>query len=293
MVSPNTPRTGSQRSPGQRSPGQRRAPVVRPSTQPRRSGQSEIDPSKDLIAEVGRKFAKRALCVFAHPDDLEFSSGGTVAKLCAEGWTVDIIVTTSGNKGTKDPTVTGQMLAGEREEEARNAAAILGANEPVFFGFHDGGTTNDDELRALIVRHIRRSRPELVITWDGFRPGFNHRDHRVAGQATYDAIYPSSDDHLYYPLDKEEGLEPHRPAAMLLAGGGMATNPTSDYHVDIEPHFRTKIRAILAHTSQMGGRSESDMVKMYEERRAQAAANGEDPSLPPLRESFTKVIFRR
>ncbi|MCA9851693.1 MAG: PIG-L family deacetylase [Dehalococcoidia bacterium] len=267
--------------------------MVRPSTQPRRSGQSEIDPSKDLIAEVGRKFAKRALCVFAHPDDLEFSSGGTVAKLCAEGWTVDIIVTTSGNKGTKDPTVTGQMLAGEREEEARNAAAILGANEPVFFGFHDGGTTNDDELRALIVRHIRRSRPELVITWDGFRPGFNHRDHRVAGQATYDAIYPSSDDHLYYPLDKEEGLEPHRPAAMLLAGGGMATNPTSDYHVDIEPHFRTKIRAILAHTSQMGGRSESDMVKMYEERRAQAAANGEDPSLPPLRESFTKVIFRR
>ena len=252
----------------------------------RRSGQTEIDPAADLIEEVGRKFAKRALCIFAHPDDLEFSSGGTVARLCAEGWHVDIIVTTSGNKGTKDPHVTGQMLAGEREEEARNAARIMGAQEPIFLGFHDGGTTNDDELRALLVRNIRRLRPELVLTWDGFRPGFNHRDHRVAGQATYDAIYPSADDHLYYPLDKEEGLEPHRPAAMLLAG-----TPTADYHVDISRHVRTKIRAILAHTSQMRGRTEAEMAQVYEERRREAER--EDPTLPPLRESFTRVIFRR
>jgi LmbE family N-acetylglucosaminyl deacetylase len=253
---------------------------------PRRSGQTEIDPAKDLISEVGRQFAKRALCVFAHPDDLEFTSGGTVSRLCAEGWRVDILVTTSGNKGTKDPHVTGQMLAGEREEEARNAARIMGANEPIFLGYHDGGTTNDDELRALLVRQIRRLRPELVITWDGFRPGFNHRDHRVAGQAVYDAIYPSSDDHLYYPLDKEEGLEPHRPAAMLMAG-----SPNPDYHVDIGKHIRTKIRAILAHTSQMRGRRESDMVRMYQERAKQAEA--ENPDLPPLRESFTRVIWRR
>ncbi|MCK9486700.1 MAG: PIG-L family deacetylase [Dehalococcoidia bacterium] len=249
-------------------------------------GPTDIDPAKDLISEVGRKFAKRALCVFAHPDDLEFTSGGTVSRLCAEGWRVDILVTTSGNKGTKDPHVTGQMLAGEREEEARNAARIMGANEPIFLGFHDGGTTNDDELRALLVRQIRRSRPELVITWDGFRPGFNHRDHRVAGQAVYDAIYPSSDDHLYYPMDKEEGLEPHRPAAMLLAG-----SPTPDYHVDIGEHFRTKVRAILAHTSQMGGRREADMVRMYQERAKQA--NAEHPDLPVLRESFAKVVWRR
>jgi LmbE family N-acetylglucosaminyl deacetylase len=74
----------------------------------RRSGQTEIDPDADLIEEVGRRFAKRALCVFAHPDDLEFSSGGTVSRLCALGWEVDIVVTTSGNKGTKDPEVTGQ-----------------------------------------------------------------------------------------------------------------------------------------------------------------------------------------
>lgn len=251
-----------------------------------RAAAPQIDPNADLIEEVGRKFAKRALCIFAHPDDLEFTSGGTVSRLCAEGWDVSILVTTSGNKGTKDPRVSGQALAGEREQEARRAAAVMGAREPIFLGFHDGGTVNDDELRALLVRQIRRLRPELVITWDGFRPGFNHRDHRAAGQATYDAIYPSADDHLYYPEDKEEGLLPHRPVVMLLAG-----SPTPDYHVDISAHFRTKIRAVLAHTSQMRGRRQADMVRMYRERERQARA--ENPSLPPMRESFTKVIWQR
>ncbi|GMU40416.1 MAG: GlcNAc-PI de-N-acetylase [Chloroflexota bacterium] len=245
-----------------------------------------IDPEADLITEVATKFAKRALCVYAHPDDLEFTSGGTVAKLCAEGWDVHIVVTTSGNKGTKDPAVTPQQLAGEREEEARNAAAILGAREPVFFGFPDGGISNDDELRALIARQVRLHRPELMLTWDGFRPGFNHRDHRYTGAAVHDALYPSSDDHLYYPLDKEEDLEPHRPAAMLLSGAG-----TPDYDVDIQKHLRTKIRAILAHTSQMRGRSEREMREMYEERARQAQASGQVG--PLYRESFAKVIFRR
>jgi LmbE family N-acetylglucosaminyl deacetylase len=258
--------------------------MVSPAVFPRRP--DDIDPDADLIHEVARKFDKRALCIFAHPDDLEFSSGGTVSRLCAEGWTVDIVVTTSGNKGTKDPEVTPQQLAGEREEEARNAARVMGANEPVFLGFPDGGIVNDDELRALIVRQIRLHRPELVLTWDGFRPGFNHRDHRYTGAAVYDAIYPSSDDHLYFPLDKEEGLEPHRPAAMLLVG-----TSSPDYHVDIEPYFRTKIRAVLAHTSQMRGRRESDMVRLYRARAKQARSEGQEG--PALRESFQKVIFRR
>ena len=245
-----------------------------------------IDPNADLLDELEAKAAKRALAIFAHPDDAEFSCGGTLALLCKRGWVLDVVVTTSGNKGTKDPEVTPQYLAGVREEEQRRASAILGAREPIFLGFPDGYVQNDDELRGLIVRQIRIHRPELVITWDGFRPGFNHRDHRHTGRTTYDAIYPAADDHLYYPLDKEEGLEPHRPVAMLLSG-------TSDpnYHVDISPVFRTKIRAVLAHTSQMHGRSEADMVRMYRERARAARAAGEEG--PAMRESFTKVLLRR
>ena len=247
---------------------------------------TEIDMTADFITELTAKVPKRALAIFAHPDDAEFTCGGTIALLVKLGWTVDVLVTTSGNKGTKDPSVTPQFLAGEREEEQRRASAILGANEPVFLGFPDGYIAPDNEMRGLIVRHIRLTRPELVITWDGFRPGFNHRDHRYTGQATYDAIYPAADDHLYYPLDKEEDLEPHRPVAMLLAGPG-----EPNYHVDIESVMRTKVRAILAHTSQMRGRSEAEMLKVFRERAAEARKSGQEG--PALRESFVKVLLRR
>jgi LmbE family N-acetylglucosaminyl deacetylase len=249
-----------------------------------------IDPDADLIEELSAKGAKRAMVVMAHPDDCEFVCGGTVAKLCREGWDVNIVVTTSGNKGTKDPRVTGQQLAGEREVEQRNAAKILGARPPVFFGFPDGYIVDDEELRGLIVRQVRMHRPELVITWDGFRPGFNHRDHRNTGRATYDAIYPAADDHLYYPVDKEEGLAPHRPAAILLAG-----TDQPDYHVDIERVLRTKVRAILAHTSQMGDRTEGDMLRIWRERAgANRQPDDEDDDRDPVfRESFRKVLMRR
>lgn len=247
---------------------------------------TEIDMNADFITELTAKVPRRALAIFAHPDDAEFTCGGTIALLVKLGWTVDVLVTTSGNKGTKDPSVTPQYLAGEREEEQRRASAILGANEPVFLGFPDGYVVPDNELRGLIVRHIRLTRPELVITWDGFRPGFNHRDHRHTGQATYDAIYPAADDHLYYPLDKEEELEPHRPVAMLLAGPG-----EPNYHVDIEPVMRTKVRAIMAHTSQMRGRSEVEMLATFKQRAAEARQNGQEG--PALRESFVKILLRR
>ncbi|MQA00844.1 MAG: PIG-L family deacetylase [Dehalococcoidia bacterium] len=248
-----------------------------------------IDPDADLLTELAAKVPKRAMVVMAHPDDTEFACGGTVSKLCAEGWEVRIVVTTSGNKGTKDPGVTSQDLAGEREEEQRRAAEIMGACEPVFFGFPDGYIRNDDELRGLVVRQLRIHRPELVLTWDGFRPGFNHRDHRLTGQAVYDAIYPAADDHLYYPLDKEEDLTPHRPTAMLRAGTDAA-----DYHVDIEPVLRTKVRAVLAHTSQIGERSEADMLRTWRERaRAMQREDDEETADPVFRESFRKVLFRR
>lgn len=229
---------------------------------------------------------KRAMVIMAHPDDCEFMCGGTVAVLTGSGWEVDIVVVTSGNKGTKDPHMTAQRLAGTREEEQRAAARILGAREPIFLGYHDGSVLDDNELRETVVYQMRRRRPELVITWDGFRSGFNHRDHRNVGRATYDAIYPAADDHLYHPEHKLEGLEPHRPSVLLLGGTNEA-----DFHVDIERVLRRKVRAVLAHTSQMRGRSEAEMLRFLRERaRAVAPA---DAISPNVRESFRKVVFPR
>ncbi|MSQ41653.1 MAG: PIG-L family deacetylase [Dehalococcoidia bacterium] len=242
-----------------------------------------IDLGRDLIDQLS---PGHGMVIMAHPDDCEFAAGGTVALLCKRGWAVDIVVATSGNKGTKDAEVTAQYLAGTREQEQRRAAQILGANEPVFFGFPDGGLVDDDELRGLIVRELRRRRPELVITWDGFRAGTNHRDHRRIGRAVYDAIYPAADDHLYYPLDKEEGLVPHRPAAMLFAG---ADQP--DYHVDIGPVLRKKVRAVLAHGSQIGARTEAELLRQWRERARAQGAPGDGG--PRYRESFRRQILRR
>ena len=247
---------------------------------------AQIDPEADLLDELERKVAKRAVAVFAHPDDAEFSCGGLLALLCKRGWELTLIVTTSGNKGTKDPTVTPQQLAGEREGEQREAQRIMGAHEPIFLGYPDGYVRNDEELRGTLVTWVRRLRPELVITWDGFRPGFNHTDHRATGQATYDALYPAADDHLYYLVDKEEGLEPHRPAAMLLSG---TVNP--NYHVNIQSVLRAKARAGVAHTSQIGGRTFEQTLAQYRERARVAREAGEPGAA--YRESFMKVIFRR
>jgi LmbE family N-acetylglucosaminyl deacetylase len=230
-----------------------------------------------------------AMVLVAHPDDGEFMCGGTVALLTRAGWTVDMLVATNGNKGTKDPRRTSQDLAAVREEEQRQAAAILGAREPIFLGFGDGELRDDDELRGLVVRELRRLRPSLVITWDGFRPGFNHRDHRNIGRATYDAIWPDSDDHLYFPEHRHEGLEPHRPEMMLLAG---TLDP--DVYVDIEPVLETKVAAVSEHVSQVGGRSAEQMLRGWRERAAaEAAARGEDGSGPTYREAFRVVTWQQ
>ena len=106
--------------------------------------------------------------------------------------------------------------------------------------------------------------------------------------SAYDAIYPAADDHLFHPDQKHEGLEPHRPSAMLLAG-----TDDPDYHIDIEPFMDIKISALLAHASQMGGRDAESLKRMYEERIQASMSAGESADLPKLRESFKKVILRR
>lgn len=241
---------------------------------------------EELFAAVA---PKRAMVITAHPDDCEFMCGGTVAVLTRGGWEVDIVVATSGNKGTKDPRMTSQRLAGLREQEQREAARVLGAREPVFLGLHDGGVQDDDELREIIVHQMRARRPELVITWDGFRAGFNHRDHRNVGRSVYDAIYPAADDHLYHPEHKDEGLEPHRPVVLLL--GGQAGTGEPDFVVDIGPVLRRKVRAVLAHSSQMRGRTEENMLRQWREQAAARRAEG--GAEPVYRETFRRVTFRR
>jgi LmbE family N-acetylglucosaminyl deacetylase len=223
----------------------------------------------------------RAMVIMAHPDDAEFTCSGTVAKWCAEGWDVSYVLLTGGDKGTHDPAMHPEKLAAIREAEQRAACRVLGVRECVFLGYPDGFTVDDDEVRGQIVRLLRLYRPDVVVTWDAFRGSFNHRDHRNTGTVVADAIYPIVRDRLYYERDEEDGLESHQVNEILLAG---AAEP--NYRVDISAHWETKIEAILCHTSQVGGRTREDFLKM---RREQVEKEGEKP----IEESFRRWSIRR
>jgi LmbE family N-acetylglucosaminyl deacetylase len=228
----------------------------------------------------------KAMVVFAHPDDAEFMCAGTVAKWCAEGWEVIYVSVTSGQRGSREPGMTGQRLAAIREREQRAACRSLGVRHCVFLGFQDGYVEQTPELRGEIVRQIRTYCPDIVITWDGFyRRAFNHRDHRNVGIVTYDAVYPCASDPLYYPEQIEEGLTLHRPAEIWLAG-----SDEPDHHIDITDFVSRKLDAAMCHVSQMRGRTREQVEQRWRERmhhRYEGLTEGS------FYESFTRVLLRR
>jgi LmbE family N-acetylglucosaminyl deacetylase len=194
---------------------------------------------------------------------------------------VTYVVLTGGDKGTHDQAMHPEKLAAIREAEQRAACRVLGVRECIFLGYPDGFTVDDEEVRGQIVRLLRLYRPDVVITWDAFRGTFNHRDHRNAGTVVADAIYPIVRDRLYYERDEEDGLESHQVNEVLLAG---AADP--DYTVDITDYWEKKIEAILCHTSQVGGRTREDFLKL---RREQVEKEGEKP----IEERFRRWSIRR
>jgi LmbE family N-acetylglucosaminyl deacetylase len=190
------------------------------------------------------------LVVMAHPDDAEFSAGGTLARWTGAGARVSYCVCTDGDKGTSDPRRDPRAVAEERIAEQRAAAAVLGVEEVVFLGHPDGILQATLELRRDIVRVIRRVRPEAVLCSDPtrrFGPGYiNHPDHRAAGEVTLDAVYPSARDPLVFPELVEEGLPPHKVTQVFLAG---PTEPNC--LVDISATLERKLAALRQHRSQI------------------------------------------
>ncbi|MEX0784236.1 MAG: PIG-L deacetylase family protein [Dehalococcoidia bacterium] len=223
----------------------------------------------------------KAMVIMAHPDDADFTSAGTVAKWCAEGWEVIYVLVTGGDKGTHDETMHPEKLAAIREQEQREACKVLGVKELVCLGYPDGFVPDDTELRGTIVRLLRLHRPDVVVTWDAFRGSFNHRDHRNVGRVTMDAVYPVVRDRLFYEHDEEDGLASHQVNEILLAG---AADP--DYVVDVTDHWETKIDAILCHTSQIGGRTREEFIKDRAERDKREGAK-------PVEERFRRWSIRR
>jgi LmbE family N-acetylglucosaminyl deacetylase len=199
-----------------------------------------------------------ALAIGAHPDDVEFGAGGTLAKWAAAGCTVHHLVLTDGSKGTWDPDADTARLVALRQEEQREAARRLaGANagEVVFLGRVDGELDSDLTTRGEVARVIRRLRPDVILGHDPWKRYRLHPDHRHAGLLACEGIVAARDPHFF----REHGLAPHRPRLLLL---WEADEPG---HVeDVTAHVDTKLHALEAHESQF----ESTMKAVDREQMA-------------------------
>lgn len=193
------------------------------------------------------------LVVLAHPDDPDFFCGASVARWSSAGHQVTYYLLTCGDKGTKDRSLSPESLCAIRHKEQEAAANVLGVKRVCFLDYPDGYLVPDLKLRRDVTRLIRQERPDILVTCDPTTLYFgdlylNHPDHRAAGQAVLDAVYPAARDHLYFEeLLREENLEPHVVREVWICG---TLNP--NVTLDVTPYWERKIQALYEHKSQIG-----------------------------------------
>lgn len=186
---------------------------------------------------------RRALAVGAHPDDVEFGAGATLAKWADAGCVVSLVVCTDGSKGTWDPSADVAELVATRTREARAAAERLGARgEVVMLGRVDGELVNDRATRSELARVIRRLQPDVLLGHDPWKRYRLHPDHREAGFLVCDALVAARDPHFF----PEHEIPHHRPDALLLFE---ADEPDLGEVVS-EEHVAAKLAALDTHESQ-------------------------------------------
>ena len=220
------------------------------------------------------------MVVTPHPDDAEFGVAGTVARWTREGKDVIYVVCTNGDKGSSDNNVKPDELVRIREQEQLAAAKLLGVREVIFLHYPDQTLEDTPEFRKEIVRLIRTYRPETVVTADPYRRYIWHRDHRITGQVTLDAIFPDARDFLSYPDLLEQGLQPHKVKEVLLWG-----SEDPNHRSNITDTFDIKVAALRCHQSQVGNRISPELEQRLRDRH-KMMAEGEDYELA---EAFHRV----
>jgi len=181
-----------------------------------------------------------ALAVGAHPDDIEFGCGGTLAKWAAAGCRLHHLVLTDGSKGTWDPSADLAVLTRVRKEEQIEAARLIGGGDVTFLDFVDGELDSGIEARRDVCRVIRQVRPDVLIGHDPWRRYRLHPDHRHAGWLVTDGLVAARDQTFFPQTGKA-----HRPAHLLLWEADVPN------HVEnVGGHEMDKIAALLAHRSQ-------------------------------------------
>ncbi len=212
----------------------------------------------------------RFMVIAGHPDDADFGPAGTAARWIDAGSTGWLVCCTSGDAGGEDPDADPLDLAAVREHEQDAAAGIIGYAGVSYLHMPDGALVNDLALREQLVREIRTFRPDAVLASDPsviFYPdgGINHTDHRAAGLAAVDAVYPAARNPMAFPGLARSGLAAHKVRRLYLFWPA-----DSNVRIDITTTIERKIAALAAHKSQI-----RDPEQLAERIRAWAAEEGE------------------
>ena len=187
------------------------------------------------------------MAIAAHPDDIEAWCAGTMAAPFRrrDGAAAARHVR---RQRLRRPADRSRALAMRREEEAREAARLLGITDVVFLRYTDGEVENHSRSCATssagFAAGSRRSSSPSIRS-NPLPPYISHRDHRTVGRATLDAIFPLARDPLAFPEQIRDGLSTHKVGAVWLFASAVA-----DSYVDIASVFDRKVTARLAHASQ-------------------------------------------
>jgi len=229
---------------------------------------------------------QKILVILAHPDDPEFFCGASIARWTNAGHQVIYRLLTCGDKGTKERDLTAIELCAIRRTEQNEAANVLGVTEVRFLDYPDGYLIPNLELRKDITRIIRQERPDILVTCDPqtlfIRDSYiNHPDHRAAGQAVLDAVFPAARDHLnFVELWRDEGLEPH-----IVREVWVSLTLEPNLTLDVTDFWETKIEAINKHKSQI------NEPHALEERMRNRHTPDSSLENPRYEEGFRRIVF--
>lgn len=212
---------------------------------------------------------QKAMVIVAHPDDIEFSCAGTVARWVKDGAEVVYVLCTSGDVGIAEPGMTKEKAAKIREAEQLAAAQVVGVKDVIFLREPDGMLENTMALRKRLVREIRRFKPEVVICGDptvvlARSDYINHPDHRAAAGAALDAVFPAAGQPNLFEELAQEGLTAHKVRKVYIISFG-----EGDYFVNITDTLDLKIEALRKHASQMGDWDPEPRLKEWSAETAQ------------------------
>jgi LmbE family N-acetylglucosaminyl deacetylase len=197
------------------------------------------------------KKTKTYLAIAAHPDDIDFSCAGTIATLTAAGNRVVYCIITNGEKGTHAVKQTPDEMIAMREREQRESGAAVGVKEVMFLEQTDGDLEHTKEVRVLVTRAIRQIQPDVIISFDPGNQLFDnfgrfHRDHRLAAEIVFDAIYPAAGSDAYFCELEQENCPPHQIDEVWFYG-----TDRPNFYVDISKTIEQKLAALHAHASQI------------------------------------------